>query len=317
MTKITINLEHEIATTVCAGGAPVLLPCQEGNNSTNEQVGSSHQKKHDFTVAYLNKSQFVFEENVKTFIQKFGYEKCGLLTLTFADCPDWKESSRRFNSISTHVLRKIFIAYMGVVELQKRGAPHFHLIVACPRNIRQGFDFQKFKAKKKGYCKNQYLKSYWNKLLSALEKYSFGKIHQLTPLEKSKEAVSKYLTKYLNKSQYMRERIPKGARFTRYSKGWRSHKMGFTFNNEKTRQYRKNLIGVALTLGITRYEGLRKKYGKSWAYIMNEIIINYKCPTKSESIDFRKPFRSTNHTFSTTKEQRTPTDDQEKRNAPH
>ncbi|MDK4685633.1 hypothetical protein QDY72_10800, partial [Kingella negevensis] len=70
-------------------------------------------------------------ENIQSFINYFGMQNCGFLTLTFSD--DVKcvyEASKRFNSFRTNFLTKVTLSYIGVYERHKSGRIHFHFVVA-------------------------------------------------------------------------------------------------------------------------------------------------------------------------------------------
>lgn len=83
--------------------------------------------------------------NVGHVCRKFGIERVGFLTLTFADhVVDVREASRRFNSLATDVLRKRYAAYIRVLERQKSKRIHYHLLVVLPDDIRTGCDFDAF-----------------------------------------------------------------------------------------------------------------------------------------------------------------------------
>lgn len=56
------------------------------------------------------KTSWALAENVRLFVEKYGVEHVGFHTETFADhVTDMKESSRRFNSLRTHVLSERYL----------------------------------------------------------------------------------------------------------------------------------------------------------------------------------------------------------------
>ncbi|QNT57821.1 phasyl DNA replicon arp family protein [Neisseria musculi] len=76
------------------------------------------------------KSATALELNVHQFIQTFGLNHVGFLTLTFADdVQDVKEAGRRFHSLRTNFLSKHFKHCICVYGRTKKGRIHFHLIV--------------------------------------------------------------------------------------------------------------------------------------------------------------------------------------------
>ncbi|MBC2595640.1 hypothetical protein H5P28_15335 [Ruficoccus amylovorans] len=98
------------------------------------------------------KKNFALEKNIEYMAHHFGIERLGFLTLTFADnVTNFREAQRRFNSFRSNILGKNFEASVVVVEPQKRGAVHYHLVVVCRSDIRTGFDFTAFRE-----CQNEY-----------------------------------------------------------------------------------------------------------------------------------------------------------------
>ena len=192
------------------------------------------------------KTIYVFQQNIAGFVQHFGVEKCGFLTLTFADDVfDVKEASRRFNSFRTNFLSKHFCGYIGVYERTKRGVVHFHFVVACKENIAEGFDHEA--VKRNVYTKNTrnaHIAALWKLLRDNLQKYGFGLQHQLVPV-KSKDGIAKYLSKYITKGLETRSRSDKGFRFTRASQDkdcrWKQANYKFSWAGENAAHWRKAL----------------------------------------------------------------------------
>ena len=92
--------------------APVSLPCQSSNNST-EPPGqlSPYQRKNAYSLA----------ENLESLVESFGEEKIGFLTLTFPKNLTLKEANRRFNSLASHCLDSWFQAWVCVREFTAGG----------------------------------------------------------------------------------------------------------------------------------------------------------------------------------------------------
>ena len=86
--------------------------------------------------------------NVHQFIETFGLNHVGFLTLTFADdVQEVKEAQRRFHSLRTNFLKKHFEHYICVYERMKSGRIHFHLIVNTREDIRRGLNFKQIHAR--------------------------------------------------------------------------------------------------------------------------------------------------------------------------
>jgi hypothetical protein len=72
---------------------------------------------------------------------KYGTNKIGFLTLTFADDVQChKEATKRFNSLATNILKNKYLSWISISERQKSGRWHFHLVVVCKNDIRRGLN---------------------------------------------------------------------------------------------------------------------------------------------------------------------------------
>src|ERR1035437_4852543 len=87
--------------------APVSLPCQSSNSSTETRNELS---------AYQRKNAYILKENLEALIEKFGIEQIGFLTLTFPNSLTLKQANTRFNSLATHVFGDLFPAWVCVRE---------------------------------------------------------------------------------------------------------------------------------------------------------------------------------------------------------
>lgn len=205
-------------------------------------------------------------ENVKYLVERHGLERIGFLTLTFAEnLTDFREANRRFNSLRTHVLKELFSEFIVVVEPQKRGAVHFHLLVACRQDIRTGFDFDGI-AKRDYSSASPFLRGLWKVLREAMPRYGFGR-SELLPVKSSSEGMARYVGKYIGKGSRYRGEEFKGARMVRYSRGWRSVASRWSWA-EHARPWRQWLGEVAGILGIAAgdMETFRNRYGRYWAW---------------------------------------------------
>ncbi len=125
------------------------------------------------------------------------------------------EATRRINCLITGLLRDLFRRAVIVTERHKSRAIHYHLIVECREDIRTGFDFAAFEAKW-GYKKSASaaLRTLWAVLLKRLPSYGFGRA-ELTPIFKTGEAVSRYVSKYVEKNLFARRPEDKGKKLVR------------------------------------------------------------------------------------------------------
>jgi hypothetical protein len=260
------------------------LPCLYRNNSTeiNEKALTrslnivlrkdiSLEKKYRKTATALS-------YNVQEFSHKYGLENLGFLTLTFKDhVTDFKESSKRFNSLATNILNTRYQAWLKVSERCKNGRIHYHLIIALHKDVRTGFDFSQVKQQIYSSA-NKYLKSEWSFWRSTAPKYNFGRT-ELLPIKSSHEAIGRYVGKYIGKHMMNREMNDKGARLVSYSKGCRTMTTKFSWYTEGSAQWRNKVKTFAYMISDKTgceptFEGLREQLGSKWAYNHREFILN-------------------------------------------
>ncbi len=160
------------------------------------------------------KAAFALQTNIAALCEKYGTNKIGFLTLTFADNVQChKEATKRFNSLATNVLKNKYLAWVRVSERQKSGRWHFHLVIACKHDIRRGLKFDELKNRNYKSA-NTALREQWAFWRNMAKKYKFGRT-ELLPIRKSGEAVAAYMAKYLTKGERMAD--DKGARLVSYS----------------------------------------------------------------------------------------------------
>lgn len=210
------------------------------------------------------KRAFRLVENLKDMGREYGTEKLGFLTLTFVEnMQDPKEAQRRFNSLMTNILRDLFPDYVVVLEPQKRGAIHYHLVVYCAADIRSGFDFE---AVNSGDYKsaNCYLRDLWKTLRESMPKYGFGR-SELLPIKTNDEGIAKYVGKYLDKGLAFKGPQFKGMRTVRYRQRPRIVGPRFSWVVQGA-QWRDYVSTFAKLAGVSDSDGMRARYGKHWAF---------------------------------------------------
>jgi hypothetical protein len=202
--------------------------------------------------------------NVAALCQKYGFVRIGFLTLTFAEDVEWQEGQRRFHSLATGFLAEQFFDYLCVVEFQKSGRVHYHLLVACHEDIRTGLDFAQV-AQRNYSSVNPYLRSQWAKLREVLTKYGFGR-HELLPIRRTEEAMARYVGNYISKCVPNRKPEHRGERFVRYSRGFRVCSSQFAWNTPRAWLWRRKLALLAEKSGVETMEEATKAWGRHWAH---------------------------------------------------
>ena len=283
-------------TTLCDTGEVVPLPCRslgttqtgEGKRAVPRSLSGAHKK----TAQALS-------WNVDYLCKKYGVERIGFLTLTFADhVLDAREASRRFNNLARRILRERYPEYIRVIERQKSGRIHYHLLVVLDEDIRSGFDFDAVaKHDYKSACARIRLEwAFWRKSAKA---YGFGRC-ELLPIKSTSEGMAQYVGKYIGKHFNAREDADKGVRLVSYSRGARMASSRFTRSGTKqSNEWRAKLYTFVLQLRAAQVQGKNNKHGylrietmsdltrhlgKNWAYNWREHI--FALPPSDLSIPF-------------------------------
>lgn len=253
-----------------AEGAPPRLPCQDTIISNEEMMNSQARK-----VAYALK------ENVAAMVAKYGIERIGFLTLTFADkVQNIREAQRRFNSLRTGVLARRYPEWICVVERQKSGRVHFHLLVVCSGDIRTGLDFL---AVQRGDYRtaNSLLRAEWAFWRKTAPKYSFGRTEML-PIKSSGGAIAGYVAKYISKHLGSRLEADKRAKLVRYSRFTARFGSRFTWNSPGSFVWRQKLSLLATLTKVGAMDSAKRKwrewFGSRWVYRMRPVFAMLKLP---------------------------------------
>ena len=261
--------------TAQAGGG--FLPCQNSNIST--EISSVQHRKAASALGW----------NVVSLAQKHGLENLGFLTLTFKDhVVSVKEAQRRLNSLITHIIKPRYQDYIGVLERQKSGRIHYHLLVVLGFDIRTGFNFAAIEARDYSSA-NPALRAEWAFWRNTAPAYRFGRT-ELMPIKSSEEAIGKYIGKYIGKHMETRQEADKGARLVRYSRGARVASTRFQFVSTGSQAWRSKLRSfahyVAERTGCEpTMEGIREVCGPRWAYTHREFILSMPdVPGEAETV---------------------------------
>jgi hypothetical protein len=204
----------------------------------------------------------------------------GFLTLTFAqNIQSPREAQRRLNSLITHVIKPRYSEYVGVMERQKSGRIHYHLLVHVGTDIRTGFDFSAIENHDYRSASSA-LRSEWAFWRHTAKKYGFGRT-ELLPVRSSSEAIAKYLGKYISKHIEVRQEQDKGVRLVRYSSGARVGTTRFQFQSPGSQEWRRKVqIFAELVQNnnpdtpVCSLADLSRVLGKRWAYKHREFILS-------------------------------------------
>jgi hypothetical protein len=233
--------------------------------------------------------------NVVHLIEQFGLDRCGFLTITFdprEGILTFKEAQRRLNNFLRRVLGPLFPIRIKVLEFQKNGNPHYHLLVVCEGDIREGFDFDFYddmvhwskhlrnfgvERPKGSLGRNPLLVSLHDRLNGTRGNYGIGRM-ELVPIRTCAQAVGYYIGGYMAKGVPERTTEHKGARFVSYSQGFdRLYKGAFSWVDQG-REWRRKLEFWAAKHGCDCIEAVTALFGPSWGYTHREAIMATEVP---------------------------------------
>lgn len=239
------------------------------------------------------KAAFHLRRNVESFVRHWGRNHCLFFTVTDEANLHPKEFARRWNSFL--VRNGAWIrSFIRVLEPQKQGRPHYHLLVAVPFDTGpdkldwEAFDacqqerrangptarFREMRARYKASAAPG-LVELWPLLRKVLPRYGLGRA-ELLPLRKGKEAISEYVGKYLEAGLVLRRHSWKGCRrveFDRRAKdAWLACTRVFAWHSPGGVAWRTRVGEVAAAIGAVDLDAIRKKLGPKWAYRLREAI---------------------------------------------
>jgi hypothetical protein len=214
--------------------------------------------------------------NVEYAVSRWGIEKTGFLTLTFADhITDPKESQKCMNSLSTNVLRPRYGGAIRVIERQASGRIHYHLLVNIGLDIRTGFDFAGI-ARHDYRSANPAIRAEWAFWRRTAKLYGFGRT-ELLPVISTTEAVGRYVGKYISKHFTAREERDRGVRLVSYI-GPKVASVKFAWAGGKAKDWRSGLGSLVRDLAASGHidsptiEAMARQYGKGWAWQWRDVI---------------------------------------------
>lgn len=258
-------------------GSVASLPCLYSNNCTGP-VNKGLQSGTNRLSTQHKKSASALAWNVQALSEKHGIERIGFLTLTFADhVLDYHEAQKRFKSLSKNVLKLRYSEYIRVLERQKSGRIHYHLLVVLSSDIKTGFDFDAI-SKHDYSSANSHLRKEWSFWRSNAKKYRFGRT-ELMPVKSTHEGIARYVGKYISKHIDQRQQNDKGARLVEYSRGARIATTKYSFVSDNSLLWRKKLshfckiFGETMGYELNNLDDLKTHLGSKWAYEFRDIIL--------------------------------------------
>ena len=247
----------------CGAQAPLpRLPCLKADNC----IRTSRRKQ-----------LFVGQENIRLYIEKFGEDNVGVLTITTpSQCLSAAEFQRRWHSLRSNVLPDLFATGMWVRERQPRtGNWHSHAIVNLGRDIKTGFPFDQVK---RGFYANvdTELRTTWQRLRDRVGKYGFGRT-ELLPIKQNGDRCARYLTKYLGKALISEKAA--GEERCRLFGVWGGVRfVSARFDWVSNRIMRRRKAWLATTAGLADLEGFKALYGNRWWLVIGDALLKVILP---------------------------------------
>jgi hypothetical protein len=249
------------------------LPCLDTFNCNERRIANSK----SLSTSHA-KAAFALKENCLSLVHRYGLERIGFLTLTFArHVVGYKEAQKALHSLMTGILKKRYPEYIIVMERMNSGRIHYHLLVVVAQDIRTGFDFP---AVNRGNYRsaNDYLRLEWKFWRQTAPRYGFGRT-ELLPIKKTADGIAKYVGKYIAK--HIGKRLPedKGARLVRYSRGTNRVSTRFSWNSLGANMWRAKLGTFCGMFGLNsdNYTGfLSEWFGRNWVYDLRPLMLSIK-----------------------------------------
>ncbi|MEI7881811.1 MAG: hypothetical protein WCI95_13175 [bacterium] len=204
--------------------------------------------------------------------------------LSYWTMEGWKEARKRFRgwTCGKGGLSYVFgegCDWCRVIEPQKRGAIHWHLLLDTGQDIRTGCDFEAFN---RGDYRTAppALRGMWARMRESMKGYKLGR-PEIMPVKSDKwEAAARYCGKYIckgvkreqwEKLADQKER-PAHTRRVGFSRGgWRVANPNFAWI-EHGEEWRNAVGCFARRIGVESYDGLSELLGKKWAFYCHEAI---------------------------------------------
>ena len=276
-----------------AGSDGLFFKSKDSKDAVWKKLDGDTIQRWGFPSAAEAKSAYHLRLNVGSFVGHWGRNYCLFFTVTDEDNLHPAQFARRWNNY----LRRHgawIVSFIRVLEPQRQGRPHYHLLVAVRWDTRpdafdwQAFDecqqerrthgttarFRELRARYKASAAPE-LVALWSLLRKVLPRYGLGRA-ELLPLRKGKEAISEYVGKYLEAGLTLRRHSWKGCRrveFDRRAKdAWLCCTRVFAWHSPGAKTWRARVGEIGAALGVADLDGIRRKLGPKWAYRLRESI---------------------------------------------
>jgi len=247
----------------------------------------------------------VVRKEVEYLMEHYPKGRIVMLTITLPEKGnlDRSEVEKRFHSLQTHHLSKVFCRAVVVFQrAPKTGRPHYHVVAVLRADVdvSEGFDWAAYDAaleaenihtedptggnwarmmnarKKYGRSAPEALRMLWQKdfCKETMAKYGFGIAHVMAI--RNAKAAGVYTAKYLTKEQDFHPRYTvedKGKRSYRiFGEGHRACQLRHTPVTRNSWKWRRKLEFAADVLGYAEYADYQEKCGPRWFHHLGDAI---------------------------------------------
>ena len=234
----------------------------------------------------------VLDMNAKHWMQLYGKENIGILTLTFKEnLTCMKTAQKRWNNFAREFNRdKMFQLLVKVAEPKKRGAVHYHCLVKTNYKIRGSINWEVYEkmgkanttaekrklGKELGKSATPHLRDLWAWLRVKCKKTGFGR-SELMPLKKPdhiKNYIGKYLEKDMRENALKKDGKNQNMRLITYGKNVpKVANQQFSWVNGKASIFRRRLASYCDARGIKSKDELVELFGPSWSFHLYKEIM--------------------------------------------
>jgi hypothetical protein len=223
------------------------------------------------------KPLFAAQQNMRGYVKQVGEDRIGVLTLTTADeCRSLREFQRRWNSLMTNFIRRLWKSGVWVRERQMRtGNWHGHALVDVGFDIRLGFPFEEVGRRNYRNVDGR-VRDLWKRLREKAPRYGFGRT-ELLPIKSNSEWAIKYLTSYLGKALLSEKTV--GEEKARLFGMWGCVRTAYSrFDWVSGRIVRKKKAWLAWAHGLEGEDAFSRSYENRWWFRLGESLMRVILP---------------------------------------
>jgi hypothetical protein len=220
-----------------------------------------------------------FEIEVQEAIRRYGVERVLVFTTTagqreggtFRKVMEWPEASRRWDSLNSNLIAlQGWVQWAKVMQRQKDGAVHYHVIAVCRHDVRGDLTYDRKKKHWHG-TPPPALRALWETFSpEVMARYGFGVANILPVYDEG--GMGRYLARYVGREIGTRQKRDRGARLVQYSQSWvRTVQGPFCWWDFRSRRATKRAQEVA-TRFWGSWERMERDVGPQWRFHLIRLL---------------------------------------------